>query len=333
MTYKVVTTASLIKTEIEGLSNINAELVKKLSPTEEEIIANASDADAIIPGPTEPFTRRVIESLTNCMVISRPGIGYNNIDVNAATDNGITVACVPDASVSEVSDHTIALLLCLYRRLFLIKEAVSQGAWQRGGAVIPSLTKTITRLNRQTLGIFGLGRIGGTVSKKAGAFDMRVIACDPYITQKAFKEQGAESVDFDRLLSESDYISLHAPLTNETKHAFGLEQFKKMKHSAYLINTARGGLVNESGLVKALNEGYISGAGLDVTEPEPIDPDNPLLKMDNVIITAHTSFYSETSVAELIRRAGEAVIAVLSGKWPEYVVNPEVRDRANCRLK
>jgi D-3-phosphoglycerate dehydrogenase len=162
---------------------------------------------------------------------------------------------------------------------------------------------------------------------------MKIIVYDPYLSTEAATVLEAEKVDFDRLLAEADYISLHAPLTAENKRLFGLEQFKKMKPMAYIINTARGGLIDEAALVTAVSEGYIAGAGLDVTDPEPPKPDNPLIHLENVIMTAHTSYYSERSASELARCTVEAVVAALSGQWPLNIANPEVKDRANCRLR
>lgn len=332
MLYKVLCRSGLLEGEEADLSAIGAQTIVATLSTEGDIIGYANDIDAAIVGATEPYTRRVIEALKKCKVISRLGIGCNNIDLAAATEYGIPVAYVPDASIIEVSDHAIALLLCFSRKLIPISQAIREGAWQPGQKDILPLRRPISRLSEQTLGLVGLGRIGGAVCKKARVFGMRVIIYDPYLSVATIQQLGAEQADFDKILIDSDYVSLHAPLTEETKHLFGLEQFKKMKPTAYLINTARGGLIDEKALIAALSKGYIAGAGLDVTDPEPPKPDNPLLQMENVIATGHTAFYSQSSARELRQRTVGAVIAALTGQWPQILANPEVRDRSNCRL-
>lgn len=332
MTYKIVSRAGIIQYKGDAFSRINAQFVEAHLQTEDDIIKYAHDADAVIAGPWEPYSRRVIEALSKCKVISRSGIGYNNIDINAATEYGIPVAYVPDAMISEVSDHTMALILSFTRKLIPLIRAVTDGAWQPGGREIIRLITPLYSLGEQTLGLVGLGRIGTAVCKKAKAFGMRLIVHDPYIPLVVIEELGAESVNFDKLLAESDYISIHAPLTDETRQLFGLEQFKKMKPTAYIINTSRGELIDKEALVNALSSVYLAGAGLDVTDPEPLEPNDPLLKMENVIITAHTAFYSERSMSELSRRSVDAVLSVLNGQWPRDLVNPSVKESANCRL-
>lgn len=332
MQYKVVSLLGIVSDKAEILSTIDAQLVEALLKSEDDIIREASDADAVVVGAIEPYTKRVIEALTKCKIISRQGIGYNNIDTVAATEQGIPVAYVPDASMAEVSDHAMALILCFSRKLLSVNHAAKEGAWQSGRG-LGALVRPLHRLNEQTLGLVGLGRIGKAISQKAKAFGLRILVHDPYVPEAVARELGVEPVDLEKLLSESDYISIHVPLTEETRHLFKLEQFRKMKPTAYIINTSRGGLIDEPALVTALSEGYIAGAGLDVTDPEPPHPDNPLLKMENTIITAHSAFYSESSAEELRRCAIEAVLGALTGKWPAQLANPEVKDRPNCRLK
>lgn len=317
----------------EHLKQIDAQLIRAPLLTEDEIIRLAHDADAVIVGAVERYTSKVIEALERCKIISRAGIGYDNIDVDAATRCGIPVAYVPDASTEEVSNQAMALLLAFSRKITATDRAAKAGGWRPGSQAIITIRSTIFRLSEQTLGLFGLGRIGSSVCRKAKAFGMRTIVYDPWVSSSALEALGAEQTDFDGLLTQADYISLHAPLAKETKHIFSLPQFQKMKPTAYLINTARGGLVDEEALVAALSEGYIAGAGLDVLDPEPPKPDNQLLKMGNVIITAHTAFYSQGSVRELGRRAAEAVVSALSGQWPACLANPEVKKSNNRRIK
>ncbi|MFH1651422.1 MAG: C-terminal binding protein [Chloroflexota bacterium] len=333
MAYKVVARAGMMGTEIPELAGIGAEYVAVPLKTEDDIIAAAKDADAVMVGAMEPYTRKAIAGLEKCKVISRMGIGYDNIDIEAATEYGIPVAYVPDASIHEVSDQTIALVLCLGRRLVPISRAVSDGAWAPGRTELNPLRGALTRLSNQTLGLVGLGRIGSLTCQKAKAFNLRVIIYDPYMSAGDISKIGAEKVELEQLLKESDYVSLHAPLTKETRRLLGLEQFKKMKPTAFLVNTARGGLVDEAALATALKEGYLAGAGLDVTDPEPPKPDNPLLKMDNVMITGHSAWLSRESGAEVRQRTVTAVLDALSGRWPKDLVNPQVKDRPNSRLK
>ena len=333
MSLRVVARAGLDFTVAEKvLTEAGAQLVPLPLWSEEDIIQHAADADAAIVSSTEPYTPRVIQTLRKCRILSRMGIGYNNIDLEAATRQGIPVAVVLDASVHEVSDHAMALLLAFSRRLFPLAGAVRKGIWRAGSAEIVKARGRQFRLNEQTLGVVGAGRIGGRMPAKARAFGLRVLAYDPYLSAQELQEKGAEKAEFDQLLRESDFISIHAPLTPETRGMFGLKEFRKMKPTAFIINTARGAIIKEGDLHQALVEGAIAGAGLDVCDPEPPDPKNPLLQLEQVLITGHSAYFSETSMMELQRKASEAVVAALRGEWPPVVVNPEVKDRKNRRI-
>ncbi|MEE8353745.1 MAG: C-terminal binding protein [Dehalococcoidales bacterium] len=314
------------------LAAVDAELVIAPVSTEEDLVRSAGEADAVMVGATEPYTRWVIEHLSKCRVISRTGIGYNNIDVDAATEEGIAVAIVPDASIDEVSDHAVALLLAFSRKLVPVDRLVRQGAWQMGRSEIFQVRRPTYRLTEQTAGVVGAGRIGSVFVGKARAFGLKVLVCDPYLSAETIAAMGAEKVDFERLLVESDFISLHCPANEETRHMFAAAEFAAMKPAAVLINTGRGELIDEPALCQALSTGQIAGAGLDVTDPEPPDPENPLLQLDNVIVTAHSAFYSETSLQVLRSRTVEAVVAALNGKWPRALANPEVKDSPNRRI-
>ncbi len=314
------------------LSEAGLQLVLGPMWTEEDVIRDAGDADAVIVGATDPYTSKVIQNLKRCRVISRMGIGFNNIDVEEATRQGIPVTVVLDASVHEVSDQAMAFLLEFSRKIAPLAQAVRQGKWVAGSAEIIRLRGQMFRLNTQTLGLVGVGRIGSRMPGKARAFGMRVLAYDPYLSAEELRQRGAEKVDFDRLLRESDFISIHAPLTPETRGMFGLEQFRKMKPTAVIINTARGAIINHQGLYQALVEGVISGAGLDVCQPEPPAQDDPLLKLDQVMITGHSAFFSQSSMLELQQRAAGSVIAALRGEWPSSVINPEVKKQKNRRI-
>lgn len=325
MWHVVLTTGPLEPTvETEILSSVAAAVVVRPCHTEEELIAATSDADGVLAGPNEPYSERVIASLARCRIISRLGVGYNNIDVAAATRQGIAVAIVPDASIEEVSDHTIALLLACARKLVPIDRAVRSGAWRPRDATIAAIRRPMAPLRGQTLGLLGLGRIGRAVAAKAVALGLRVLVYDPYLSPDDARQAGAEPVDLPQLLQASDYVSIHSPLTHETNGLLSSTQLQAMKPTAYLINTARGEIVDEEALYQALVERRIAGAALDVLVKEPPAADSPLLALDNVIITAHSAYYSEASLLALRRGAATAVAQVLRGEWPANIVNPEV---------
>ncbi len=332
MSFKVVMAADLEVTSVEEgvLGPAGARAQRLPCTTEELVIQSCRDADAVLVGANQPFTRRAIEAMEKCRILSRLGIGVNNIDIAAATEKGIPVSIVPDYCVPEVSDHAVAFILAFARGIVPLSQASREGIWRGGMA---RLHHPLRRLSAQTLGLVGMGRIGESVARKAGAFGMRVLVFDPFLSAERAREVGAELVDFDRLLGEADYVSIHAPLTPGTSKLFGLEAFRKMKPTAYVINCARGGLVDEGALLQALREGCIAGAGLDVTDPEPPKPDNPLLRLDNVLVTPHASYYSLESDEELRRSACEAIVEVLRGGMPKWLANPEVKDRITTKAQ
>jgi len=311
----VVTDCDHPSVEIEKrvLSEINPEFVLGHCNTEDEVIEVAKDADGII-NQYAPITRRAIESLKRCRVIARYGVGVDNVNVEAATECGIIVANVPDYCVDEVSTHAMALILACARGIALLDSKIKEKRWDF------TLAKPLFRTRGKTLGLFGLGKIGRAVAQKAAGFGFRIIAYDPYVSRV---DAGVELVEFSRLLSDSDFISIHAPLTNETRHSFGENELKTMRKTAYLINTARGPIIDEKVLCEALKERWIAGAALDVMEREPPDWKNSLLKLDNLIITPHISFYSEESYVELKTKTAEAVLSVLKGGLPRAFVNPQ----------
>jgi D-3-phosphoglycerate dehydrogenase len=258
----------------------------------------------------------MIRQMTRCRIISRFGIGVDNVDIPAATERGIVVTKVPDYCIDEVSDHAMALLLSAVRKIPLANSLVQQGRWEMP-AVVP-----IHRLRGTVLGLVGFGRIPQLVAPKAQAFGMRVVSFDPYIPKDVFDRAKVESVDFPQLLKLSDYVSIHAPLLPETQGLFNADAFRQMKPHAYLINTARGPIVDEAALAHALDAGQLAGAALDVMTKEP-PTGSPLLGRPNVIITPHTSFYSEESLNDLETKAAEEVVRVLKGQAPKNPVNPE----------
>ncbi|HAJ32702.1 MAG TPA: hydroxyacid dehydrogenase [Candidatus Atribacteria bacterium] len=306
-----------VEIEKEILSEIDPEFVLAYCNTEDEVIEAAKDADGIL-NQYAPITRRVIESLKRCKVILRYGVGVDNIDVEAATERGIIIANVPDYCIDEVSTHTMALILACARGITLLDRKRREKKWDF------TLAKPLFRTKGKNLGLFGLGRIARMVAQKASRFGFKIIAYDPYISKV---DEDIKLVEFSKLLSDSDFVSLHAPLTQETRHSFGESELKAMKKTAYLINTSRGPLLNEKALYQALREKWIAGAALDVMEKEPPEWDNPLLKLNNLIVTPHISFYSEESYVELKTKTAKAVLAVLKGELPRAIVNPQVIKR------
>ena len=300
----------------EVLSAIGAELQLAAEPTPEAIMRVAIDADALLATYAK-ITAEMIRQMRRCRIISRFGIGVDNVDIAAATAAGIVVTKVPDYCIDEVSDHAMALLLALVRKIPSANAQVHAGRWEMQ-AVVP-----IHRLRGSVLGLVGFGRIPQLVAPKAKSFGLRVVAYDPYIPQEIFSRVGVEGIDFPQLLQISDYVSIHSPLLPETTGMFNAEVFRQMKPTAYLINTARGPIVDEAALARALDAGQLAGAALDVMPQEP-PSGSPLLGRNNVIITPHTSFYSEESLVDLQTKAAEEVVRVLKGQAPRNPVNPEV---------
>jgi len=300
--------------EFEGL---DVNLVVEECKNEDEVIAACKDADALMVQHAK-ISRKVIQRLEKCRIVARYGVGFDNVDLEAATEHGIMVANVPDYCIDEVSSHAIALLMACARKTVLVNNSVKAGVWTY------AVAEPVYRLTGQTLGIVGLGRIGSAAAKKGLGLGFKVQAYDPYVSET---DLDVSFVDFDTLLKTSDFVSIHTPLTDETRHMFGESEFKKMKKSAFLINTARGPVVDEVALYEALKNGEIAGAGLDVTEKEPPDQDNPILKLDNLVITAHTAWYSDDSRMQLQRETTRAVAAVLRGGKPRSLVNPDVMNK------
>ena len=298
------------------VSRAGAEL--RLSPqaTPEAIVATARDADAVLVTYAK-ITGDMIREMKKCKIISRFGIGVDNVDLEAATKQGIVVTKVPDYCIDEVSDHAMALLLALIRKIPFSSARAHAGRWE-----MPAVTP-IHRMRGTVLGLVGFGRIPQLVAPKAKAFGMRVRAYDPYVPLNVMEQAGVGRLEFPELLKISDYISIHSPLTPETRHLFSTEVYKQMKPGALIVNTSRGPVVDEAALAAALDSKQIGGAALDVLEQEP-PVSSPLFGRDNVILTPHTSFYSVESLEELQTKAAEEVVRVLSGQPPRNPVNPEV---------
>jgi D-3-phosphoglycerate dehydrogenase len=338
LSFKVVDTfyaPGIVPTYDELLTKLGAEVEKAFCTTEYELISACSEADAVIAlgiriTPGYIFSPKVIENLNKCRLIALTGIGYDNVDIAAATEKGVCVANVPYYCLEEVSDHTMALILACARKFYQVLPDIKNGKWSTQADYLSAL-KPLHRLSGQTLGLIGFGNIARALVPKAKAFGFRIIAYAPHVPSIMFEAFKVESVELDKLLEESDFVSMHTALTQETKHMMGLQQFKKMKPTAYFINTARGELVDERALYTALSDGLIAGAGLDVLESEPPSPDNPLLKLNNIFITGHFAYYSEESREELFRWPWEEAARVLHGEWPQGLVNPQVKERFSVK--
>ena len=285
---------------------------------EEGMIAGARDADALVVS-SSPVTRGVMGALEGLKAVVRTGVGYDVIDVPAATELGVVVVNVPDIWVREVANHALALLLAWNRKIIALDRDVRAGAWR------PAVPGAHTgALHGETVGIVGLGNIGSAFAKRVAALETTVIACDPYVDDARFAALGVERVSLETLAERADYISVHTLLNAETRHLIGEAFFRRTKPTALLINTSRGPVVDERALARALADGRLGGAALDVWEQEPVAADNPLLRMDNVIATPHAAYFSSAAVAQVPRRCGEEVARVLTGQRPLNVVNPAV---------
>jgi D-3-phosphoglycerate dehydrogenase len=298
----------------EALAKLNPTFRMSKSAGADDILSIARDADAILVTYAK-LTRDILMQLTRCRAIGRFGLGVDNIDLPTAKEKGIAVNYVPDYCIREVSDHAMSLLLALIRKIPLSNKLVQSGRWEMP-AVVP-----IRRIEGTVLGLVGFGNIPRLVAPKAQAFGIKVIAFDPYAKSEVFKAAKVESVDFDTLLGTSDYISVHAPLLPATRGLMNAAAFAKMKKGAYLVNTARGPLIDEQALIAALDAGQIGGAGLDVVAVEPPAKDSALLGRDNVIISPHTAFYSIEALNELQTKCASDVARVLSGQKATYPIS------------
>ena len=296
-----------------ALKRVDPELRMARSPSADDILAVARDADAILVTYAK-LPGELLRQLTRCKAIGRFGLGVDNIDVKAAAELGITVTYVPDYCMHEVSDHAMALVLALARKIPLSNTLAQAGRWDMP-AVVP-----IHRLAGRVLGLVGFGNIPRALAPKAKAFGLRVVAHDPYVSPAALAAAEVEGVSFERLLEISDFVSIHAPLLPGTRGLFSAEVFRKMKKGAVVINTARGPLLDEDALIAALDSGQLGGAALDVVAVEPLPKDSRLLGRDNLILTPHTAFYSVEALEELQTKCASDVARVLSGEKPVYPI-------------
>ena len=312
--------------EMEALRPLDAEIVEIGAKSDDEFAAAARDADALY-AKNRPITRRIIDGLERCKIIALGSVGVDSVDVAAATARGIPVTNVPDTFIEEVADHAMTLILATFRRLVVQDRMVREGRWKEGR---PQLYQ-FPRLMGQTLGFVAFGHVARAVALRARPFGVRMLAYDPYVEELVMSQYGVEPASLTEVLQRSDIITNHAPSTPEAHHLLREEHFRLMKREALFINTGRGPTVQEPALIKALQEGWIAGAGLDVLETEPVEATNPLLKMDNVTLTPHVASASSRFDPERRRRVGTEIALVLSGRWPRSCVNPSVLEK--CGLQ
>jgi D-3-phosphoglycerate dehydrogenase len=301
------------------LDEFGADMAATDAEDEDALVEATRDADALLVN-RSLITRRVIQSLRRCQVIVRKGVGYDVVDVDAATERGILVCTLPDIWTDEVANQALALIMACNRRILQLDRSLRSGGWRSYKQV------RVGQLRDEVLGIIGYGRIGSAVARRALPLGMEILAYDPYLPQPPPRESGVRLVDsLDGLLDRADFLSIHCPLTGETQHLISEPQLRRMKPTSYLINTARGPIIHQAALTRALQEGWIAGAGLDVFEQEPPDLADPLLKLENVVLAPHNGFYSDPSVERMHVRAAEEVIETLSGRWPRGLLNVELR--------
>ena len=314
-----------IDIESEVLRAAGVEPIVAANGEEDTLASLAVNAD-IIMFCFAQVTAKVLEAATKCKVASRYGIGVDNIDIPRATELGIVVTNVPDYCIDEVTDHALGMIIALNRRFIPHDRAVKSGGWSD---VV--LDQPMHRTRGATLGILGYGRIGRALANKAQGFGMAIIAFDPML-EPGQNIDGTDILTFDAVLAQSDFISVHTPLTPETEGMIGAKELATMKRGSIIVNCARGGIVQEQALADALASGHIAGAGLDVLEPAPPPNDHPLLSAENVIITPHTAFSSQASTAELERRTAEEAVRVLKGNMPENLINPDVLGKSRAGI-
>jgi D-3-phosphoglycerate dehydrogenase len=329
MSFKVVATPFAARAETdypyehEALRPMGITIATAHANSDAEYVAQIKDADAVMVG-GRAMSAEVIGQLERCKVIANGGVGVDRVDLDAATARGIVVTNVPDVFIDEVANHAMMLLLCCTKKTIQLDKVVREGRWGESRRYMSPMPK----LTGETLGLVAFGNIPRKVAVRARAFDMRVIAWDPFVASEVFGQYGVEQVaDLGEVFAQSDFVSAHLPLNNDTRGMLNYALFSRMKPTAYFINTGRGPTHVEADLIRALNEKKMAGAGLDVMEIEPTLPDNPLHAMENVVLTPHTASVSDVSDVERRRRVGQEIAAVLQGRMPRSVVNREVLDK------
>jgi D-3-phosphoglycerate dehydrogenase len=311
--------------EMEALEGLDAQIVE-CPATQEGFISAARGADAVYAKSVK-FNAQMIQALDKCRIIALGTVGVDYVDVAAATEKGIPVTNCPDTFIEEVADHAMMLLLATHRRAVEQDRMVREARWTEGR---PRLLK-VPRLLGQTLGFIAFGRVARAVAERARAFGLHMLAFDPFIDELDISARGAEPASLSEVLARSDFISMHLPATPEAAGFLNEQHFRQMKPTAIFINTGRGATVTEPALIRALREGWIAGAGLDVLQTEPPHPDNPLLKMPHVILSPHNASASARFDPARKRRVGQELALALSGRWPMSCVNPTVLPGSGLR--
>jgi D-3-phosphoglycerate dehydrogenase len=311
------------------LERAGATLVRAHGPGEDDVIASCAGAEVVMVLGLVPFTDRVFASLPRLQFLMQCTVGYDRVDVAAATRHGVVVSNSPLFCLEEVSDHAAMLLLACARKLPHQVHAMQRHGWKRQAAV--DQMGPIYRTRGKTLGFVAFGKIARLTAQKLVGFGMTYLAHDPYRSPADVKPWNVELVPLDELCRRSDFVSMHALLNPSTRRMFGEAQFRAMKPTAYFVNTSRGATVDEPALIRALREDWIAGAGLDVLEQEPPEPGNPLLGMPNVLLTPHTAGQSEDSMADNHRQSVDKVLGFFEGRWPETALNPEAAAAARAR--
>jgi len=327
--FKIVTTGpgnTDHSLEMESLAALGAEIVE-VAGDDAALLKAVVDADAIYGKGRPRITAKVIEAGKKLKVVSLGSVGVDSVDVEAATAMGVPVTNVPDTFIEEVADHAMTLILASWRRLVVQDQMVRKGEWAKARPMLYQFP----RLMGMTLGFISFGHVARGVAKRAAPFGFQMLAYDPYIEELVMSEHGVQPVGYDELLQRSDIISMHAPGTKDAHHLMKEQHFRKMKKTALFVNTGRGSTVDEPALIKALQEGWIAGAGLDVLETEPVGHNNPLLGMDQVILTAHVASASDRFDKARKRRVGAELSLVLSGKWPRACVNPMILEKSKLQ--
>jgi D-3-phosphoglycerate dehydrogenase len=338
--YTIVVTSDRYGNETAGLemeremvgevTDLDITLLSRASISEDDLIRVGQEADAMLVSTREAVTRRVLESIPRVKVISRYGVGLDNVDLDAAADAGIVVTHYPGYCTAEVADHALAMILALNRRIVEQDRSLREGAWvTHGPATRRILRGPIQPLREQTLGIVGFGRIGQAVAARAKPFGVTIIAADPYVDPEVAYAAGVELVSLPDLLQRADIVTMHTPLTPETRGFINAEALALMKPTAVLVNTSRGPVIDLPALAQALQEERLAGAALDVVDPEPLPAESLFYGMLNVILTPHSAYYSERSVDVVRRETFQEALQVLRGKRPRTVANPAVLSKVS----
>ncbi len=325
MPYKIAITTGTDYAPASVITDAGMEVVRGPFSTTAEYIDTIKDCDGALISVWPLTDREVLEACPKLKVVSRMGVGVDSIDMDAATELGVLACNTPGVNTTEVADHAVGLLLTLLRKIPETAAAVKRGAWTDDKPLMGQYQVSVQRVAGHTAGIIGFGNIGRAFATRIRGFGpARIIAYDPYVPQTAADLYGVQLVGLDELLDESDFITVHTPHTKETHHIINADTLGKMKPSAILINCSRGQTVDGVALHAALRDRVIASAGIDVTEVEPVDPEDPLLSLDNIIVTPHLAGWSPTFVSESGRRQAENVVRVLSGERPHGLANPEV---------